>query len=59
MSEGFVDPTPSLRDEYQEAIARLEAEFAERNGVLDRWRLWRSRKHLQRKLRMARASARW
>jgi hypothetical protein len=55
----FVDPTPGLAAEYEEALAKLEAEFANKKRLVDRWRLRREKQRLAERFAIIRTVPRW
>jgi hypothetical protein len=47
---GFIDPTPGLMREYEEAVVKLRRDAGDLRTVRGRWRCWRARRRLYREL---------
>jgi len=46
----FIDPTPGLKREYEEAVVKLRRDADDLRTVRGRWRYWRARRRLYREL---------
>jgi hypothetical protein len=47
---GFVDPRAALEQEYNAAVERLRREVGDPRTLADKWRFWRSRRRLWKKM---------
>jgi hypothetical protein len=55
----FVDPAVGLLAEYKEALAKLEAEYASKKRLVDRWRFRRAKQELADRFEITRTVPHW